>query len=55
MNQWSDGFESVPILKITPAGQIEEFYNAGFWVAGLHVDAHGNLIALSHKLGLIST
>jgi sugar lactone lactonase YvrE len=42
------------ILKITPAGTVEEFYNAGSWVAGLHFDAQGNLIALSHKLGLIS-
>jgi sugar lactone lactonase YvrE len=42
------------ILKITPEGKIEEFYNAGSWVAGLHFDARGNLIALSHKLGLIS-
>ncbi|HEX6892693.1 MAG TPA: SMP-30/gluconolactonase/LRE family protein, partial [Chryseolinea sp.] len=48
-NDFSDG----RILKITPSGQVEEFYNAGSWVAGLHFDASGNLIALSHKLGLI--
>jgi sugar lactone lactonase YvrE len=49
-----DDFSDGRILKITPSGQVEEFYNAGSWVAGLHFDAHGNLIALSHKLGLIS-
>lgn len=47
-------FSDGRILKITPSGNVEEFYNAGSWVAGLHFDAHGNLIALSHKLGLIS-
>ena len=49
-----DDFSDGRILKITPSGQVEEFYNAGSWVAGLHFDGHGNLIALSHKLGLIS-
>lgn len=42
------------ILKIDPSGKIETFYNAGSWVAGLHFDSGGNLIALSHKEGLIS-
>lgn len=42
------------ILKIDPAGKVDTFYNAGSWVAGLHFDGQGNLIALSHKLGLIS-
>lgn len=49
-NDFSDG----QILKIDSAGKIETFYNAGSWVAGLHFDAEGNLIALSHKEGLIS-
>lgn len=47
-------FSDGRILKITPSGKVEEFYNAGSWVAGLHFDDTGNLIALSHKLGLIS-
>ncbi|MBP6810639.1 MAG: SMP-30/gluconolactonase/LRE family protein [Saprospiraceae bacterium] len=50
VNDFSDG----KILKINPDGKIEIFYNAGSWVAGLHFDKQGNLIALSHKEGLIS-
>jgi sugar lactone lactonase YvrE len=42
------------ILKIDTTGKTEVFYNAGSWVAGLHFDANKNLIALSHKEGLIS-
>lgn len=49
-----NNFKDGRILKITPDGNVEEFYNAGSWVAGLHFDHEGNLIALSHKLGLIS-
>jgi sugar lactone lactonase YvrE len=49
-NDFSDG----KILKINPEGKIEVFYNAGSWVAGLQFDQQGNLIALSHKQGLIS-
>jgi len=49
-NKFSDG----RILKIDSTGNVEEFYNAGSWVAGLHFDKSGNLIALSHKQGLIS-
>jgi sugar lactone lactonase YvrE len=49
-NDFSDG----KILKINPEGKIEVFYNADSWVAGLHFDKKGNLIALSHKQGLIS-
>jgi len=49
-NDFSDG----KILKINPEGKIEIFYNASAWVAGLHFDNQGNLIALSHKQGLIS-
>ena len=47
-------FSDGKILKIDTAGKVEVFYNAGSWVAGLHFDADGNLIALSHKEGLIS-
>lgn len=50
----ADDFSDGCILKITPAGKIEVFYEAGSWVAGLHFDAANNLIALSHKQGLIS-
>ena len=49
-NDFSDG----RILKIAANGQIEEFYNAGSWVAGLHFDKNNHLIALSHNQGLIS-
>ena len=49
-NDFSDG----KILKINSEGKIEVFYNAGSWVAGLHFDKQGNLIALSHRQGLIS-
>ena len=46
-------FSDGKILKITPSGVVEVFYNAGSWVAGLHFDAEDNLVALSHKQGLI--
>jgi len=49
-NDFSDG----KILKIDTKGKIEIFYDAGSWVAGLHFDSNQNLIALSHKQGLIS-
>jgi len=49
-NDFSDG----KILKIDTAGKVEVFYDAGSWVAGLHFDKGGNLVALSHKQGLIS-
>jgi sugar lactone lactonase YvrE len=49
-NDFSDG----KILKINPDGKTEIFYDAGSWVAGLHFDNQSNLIALSHKEGLIS-
>ncbi|WP_191963306.1 SMP-30/gluconolactonase/LRE family protein [Flavobacterium luteum] len=49
-NDFSDG----KILKINLEGKIEIFYDAGSWVAGLHFDNQNNLIALSHKQGLIS-
>lgn len=47
-------FSDGRILKIDTAGKVEEFYNSGSWVAGLHFDKSNNLIALSHKQGLIS-
>lgn len=47
-------FSDGGILKIDTSGKAEVFYNAGSWVAGLHFDATGNLVALSHKEGLIS-
>jgi len=49
-NDFSDG----RILKIDSQGKVEIFLNTNSWVAGLHFDTSGNLIALSHKLGLIS-
>ncbi len=50
----ADDFSNGKILKIDPAGKIETYYDAQSWVAGLHFDADGNLIALSHREGLIS-
>lgn len=47
-------FSDGRILRIDTNGNVEEFYNSGSWVAGLHFDAKHNLIALSHKQGLIS-
>lgn len=47
-------FSDGRILKIDPLGKVEEFYNSGSWVTGLHFDKEQNLIALSHKQGLIS-
>jgi sugar lactone lactonase YvrE len=49
-----EDFSDGKILKITPNGQVEIFYNAGSMVSGLHFDKDSNLIALSHKDGLIS-
>jgi sugar lactone lactonase YvrE len=49
-----NGFSEGRILKIDSNGKIETFYDAGSWVAGLHFDAAGNLVALSHREGLIS-
>lgn len=47
-------FSDGKILKIDTTGKTSIFYDAGSWVAGLHFDAQGNLLALSHKEGLIS-
>lgn len=47
-------FSDGRILKTDTNGNTEVYYNTGSWVAGLHFDATGNLIALSHKQGLIS-
>ena len=48
-HDFSDG----RILKIDNSGKVEIFINTNSWVSGLHFDNRGNLIALSHKLGLI--
>lgn len=50
----TEDFSDGKILKISPAGLVEVFYDAGSWVAGLHFDPNKNLIALSHRQGLIS-
>jgi len=47
-------FRDGRILKIEQSGKVQEFYDSGSWVAGLHFDKKSNLIALSHKQGLIS-
>ncbi len=49
-----DDFTDGRILKIDVNGKAEVYYNSQSWVAGLHFDTDGNLIALSHKEGLIS-
>lgn len=50
----AQNFSDGKILKISPNGLVKVFYDANSWVAGLHFDSKGNLIALSHKQGLIS-
>ncbi len=47
-------FSDGKILKISPDGVVQVFYDAGSWVSGLHFDSCDNLIALSHRQGLIS-
>ncbi|PQJ19615.1 SMP-30/gluconolactonase/LRE family protein [Tenacibaculum sp. SG-28] len=47
-------FSDGKILKISPNGVVQEFYDASSWVSGLHFDSNNNLIALSHRQGLIS-
>jgi sugar lactone lactonase YvrE len=47
-------FRDGRILKIDNSGKVEIFFDTNSWVSGLHFDNNGNLIALSHKLGLIS-
>ena len=47
-------FSDGKILRIDTSGKIEIYYSAGSWVAGLHFDSNENLVALSHKEGLIS-
>ncbi len=46
-------FSTGCILKIDTQGHVEEYYQANSWVAGIHFDKEGNLIALSHQEGLI--
>jgi len=48
-NDFSDG----RILKMDTAGKTSVYYDARSWVAGLHFDSDGNLVALSHREGLI--
>ncbi|WP_428660349.1 SMP-30/gluconolactonase/LRE family protein [Runella sp.] len=48
-----DNFSDGRILKIDSVGKVEVYYDAKSWVAGLHFDTVGNLIALSHREGLI--
>lgn len=47
-------FSKGKILKIDAVGNVETFYESDSWVAGMHFDKQGNLVALSHKQGLIS-
>ena len=49
VSDFSDG----KILRVRPDGAAEIFYDAGSWVAGLHFDRDGSLVALSHRQGLI--
>ncbi len=50
----ADDFSDGCILRFDSLGNTEVYWDANSWVAGLHFDASGNLIALSHKQGLIS-
>ena len=48
-------FSNGVILKVNSTnGKQEVFYDTESWVAGLHFDKDSNLIALSHKDGLIA-
>ena len=46
-------FTNGQIIKIRPDGTISTYCNTESWVAGLHFDADGNLIACDSKRGLI--
>lgn len=46
-------FSSGAILKITPAGEVEEYLQTEAWVTGMEFDQRGNLIALQNGTGLI--
>lgn len=46
-------FNHGAIVKIDKAGVLSIFCNTGKWVAGLHFDAAGNLIACDQQRGLI--
>ena len=50
----NEDFSDGCILKIDKNGKVEVYYDSDSWVAGLHFDDQNNLIALSHKQGLIS-
>ncbi len=47
-------FSDGQILKLDSMGKVEVYYDSKSWVSGLHFDGAGNLIALSHKEGLLS-
>jgi sugar lactone lactonase YvrE len=49
-----NNFEEGAIIKIDKSENISVFCNTGKWVAGLHFDTAGNLIACDQKRGLIS-
>jgi sugar lactone lactonase YvrE len=49
-----DDFEHGAIVKIDKSGNVSLFCDTEKWVAGLHFDAVGNLIACDQKRGLIS-
>lgn len=46
-------FEKGAIVKVSPKGEVSLFCETGGWVAGLHFDADGNLIACDQKRGLV--
>jgi sugar lactone lactonase YvrE len=46
-------FTNGQVIKISPDGSISTYCNTESWVAGLHFDADGNLIACDSQRGLI--
>lgn len=47
-------FSQGSVIKIDKDGNVSEFSKTGTWIAGLHFDNNGNLIACDTRKGLIS-
>jgi sugar lactone lactonase YvrE len=54
VHKGASNFSEGAVLKISPAGQVEEFLKTDAWVSGIQFDQEGNLIALINGIGLVS-